>query len=73
MLVLCSIDLPIGPIAPDDPHHVAIRGLGARPGRAPQEGARGLYAFTYRRGQVHKLDRGLADVTPLVLRARLAP
>ena len=73
MLILRSANSPIGPSAPDDPHHVAIRGLGARPGRAPQEGAWGLYALTCRRGQVHKLDRGLADVTPLMLRARLAP
>ena len=73
MPVLRPANSPVGLSDPDDPHHVVIRGLGSRPGRAPQEGARGLYAFTYRRGQVHKLDRGLADVTPLVLRARLAP
>jgi len=30
-------------------------------GRAPQEGARGLYALTCHRGQVHEVDRGSVD------------
>jgi hypothetical protein len=47
--------------APDDPYHMAICGLGTQSGRAPQEGARGLYAPTRRHKQVHEVDRGLAD------------
>ena len=34
MTVLRSANSPTGPSDPDDPHHVAIRGLGTQPGRA---------------------------------------
>jgi hypothetical protein len=35
----------------DDPHHVAICGLGARSSWAPQEGAGGLHTFDCRHGE----------------------
>jgi hypothetical protein len=39
MSILRSTDPPASPSTPDDPHHVAIRGLATRSGWAPQEGA----------------------------------
>ena len=70
MLVLCPIDPSTGPSSPDDPHHMAIHGLGAQSGWTSQEGARGLYALACHRRQVYKVDRGLTDLRDQVRASR---
>jgi hypothetical protein len=40
---------PAGSSTVDNPHHLAVRGLGSLSAQAPQEGARGLHVFACRR------------------------
>ena len=48
--ILHSADPPTSPSTPEDPHHVVVRGLGARSGRTSQECAQGLYALACHHG-----------------------
>ena len=60
--VLCSTDSPPGPSTPDDPHHMAIHGLGAQSSWTSQEGTRRLHPLTCHHRQVHKMDRSSTDL-----------
>ena len=60
--ILRSADPPAGPSTLDDPHHMAIRCLGARSGWTSQEGARGLYKLACHSRQVYKVGRASTDL-----------